>query len=214
MCVKTCSKSWLWSFHSLIGHGKSHLSRVRRASRPAPGHDPGRAAQYRLSCWCETNVGGPPERRGTDCWTKPGCRSKTTWTNAALTDRSCWVGQFRCWWSRLARQRSRAIQEMWWPVSARSIRWPVLSVTVTAVTASTDAPIKSLIFATQNGGISVLLNRRRWMTVGLASGLLIDYVSIGCQVKSQQLIEINSYRFIDGDCTHRKKQSLHPLSGI
>ena len=24
-----------------MGHGKSHLSRVRRASRPAPGNDPG-----------------------------------------------------------------------------------------------------------------------------------------------------------------------------
>ena len=40
-----------------MGHGKSHLSRVRRASRPAPGNDPGGAAQHRLSCLCETYVG-------------------------------------------------------------------------------------------------------------------------------------------------------------
>ncbi len=41
-----------------MGHGKSHLSRVRRASRPAPGIDPGGAAQHRLSHFYETNVGG------------------------------------------------------------------------------------------------------------------------------------------------------------
>ena len=41
-----------------MGHGKSHLSRVRRASRPAPGNDPGGAAQYRVSHFCETRVGG------------------------------------------------------------------------------------------------------------------------------------------------------------
>lgn len=40
-----------------MGHGKSHLSRVRQASRTPPGIDPGGAAQHRLSHFCATNVG-------------------------------------------------------------------------------------------------------------------------------------------------------------
>ena len=41
-----------------MGHGKSHLSRVRRSHRSAPGNDPGRVQQHRMSRICETNMGG------------------------------------------------------------------------------------------------------------------------------------------------------------
>ena len=40
-----------------MGHGKSHLSRVRRASRTPSGNDPGWAVQHCLSHFHETNVG-------------------------------------------------------------------------------------------------------------------------------------------------------------
>ena len=53
--------------YCLMGNGKSHLSRVRRASRPAPGNNPERRAQHRLSCSCETDVGGSLEPRATGC---------------------------------------------------------------------------------------------------------------------------------------------------
>ena len=41
-----------------MGHGKSHLSRVRRTSRPAPENDPGRIQQHRMSRLCETDMVG------------------------------------------------------------------------------------------------------------------------------------------------------------
>jgi len=40
-----------------MGHGKSHLSRVRRASPTPSGNDPGGEAQHHLSRLCATNVG-------------------------------------------------------------------------------------------------------------------------------------------------------------
>ena len=51
-------------FHWLMGHGKSHLSRVRRVSRPAPGNDPGGGAQHHLSHLCATNMGGGSRSQG------------------------------------------------------------------------------------------------------------------------------------------------------
>ena len=44
--------------YRLMGNGKSHLSRIRRASRPAPGNDLVGEVQHHLSHFHETNMGG------------------------------------------------------------------------------------------------------------------------------------------------------------
>ena len=45
-------------FHELIGYAASYRNRDTGESRTPPGNDPGGAAQYRLSQFCETRVGG------------------------------------------------------------------------------------------------------------------------------------------------------------
>ena len=129
-----------------MGHGNSHLSRVRRTSRPAPGNDPGGAAQHRLSHLFATNMGGSHGSRATGCSRRRGSRSTRTSKVPTSTGKRCWLGASTRCWRRLVRpKRSGTLARLCLPF-ASSIGCAGWVLIPNVGTASTGAPTEFLHF--------------------------------------------------------------------